>query len=566
MVKKSTTTKSKAASAPPAASSSDIAAVTKKALPELVIQDRLYIPLKLVDMRQMTKRYDRYIYDNNQCRRCEFREDRHSYACDECQHFKGRFKSFTEEIKNGKKYISLPRAELYNLEELGIKKYKLLVKTSQGTPLNKKLKLTRKLYDYQDACKSDMINGDGRKHYMPHGILKAPPRSGKTLTSIAIAIELGGKFLILANQEDLLKQFIIELKQSTNIEDVDKFEGKQSFGLCSKVEDFERYDICLATYQTFLSPAGKKKLKKIRKLFRTVLIDEVHRASAKCFSQVADAFHAHNRFGVTATDKRKDGMEFVVNQIIGHVITTAKSDTLKPKVYVIETKIKPPYAYKTWHGAMQFLVRSKERMKMVLEYVKKDLKNGHKIVIPVMYKKQAFELVEAIRKMGYTSEAFVAGVKRDELLARARAGKIDVVVGIRSIIATGVNVPRWSCIYTIAPISNPPNYYQETMRVCTPLEGKRQPIIRIFVDDMGMTKGCFRTCWFQTVVKHGFLFNDRHKEIASSIINTMGGRRYDDDGDEFKVYRDKTKSSAADIKSKAKTVSKWKPIGLFKRG
>jgi superfamily II DNA or RNA helicase len=174
---------------------------------------------------------------------------------------------------------------------------------------------------------------------------------------------------------------------------------------------------------------------------------------------------------------------------------------------------------------MQFLVRSKERMKLVLQYIKKDLKNGRKIVIPVMYKKQAFDLVERIREMGYKAEAFVAGVDREDLLKRARAGKIDVVVGIRSILSTGVNVPIWSAIYTIAPISNPPNYYQETMRVCTPMEGKMQPIIRIFVDDMPMTKGCFRTCWFQTVVKHGFEFNDRHKEKARLIINSMGSSR-----------------------------------------
>jgi superfamily II DNA or RNA helicase len=133
--------------------------------------------------------------------------------------------------------------------------------------------------------------------------------------SLAIAIELGEKFLILANQDDLLKQFIIELKQSTNIEDIDKFEGKQSYGICTKVEEFEKYDICLATYQTFLSPAGKKKLKAIKNLFSTVFVDEAHRASAKCFSSVVDNFSAKNRFGITATEKRKDGMEFNYNSI-----------------------------------------------------------------------------------------------------------------------------------------------------------------------------------------------------------------------------------------------------------
>jgi hypothetical protein len=81
---------------------------------------------------------------------------------------------------------------------------------------------------------------------------------------------------------------------------------------------------------------------------------------------------------------------------------------------------------------------------------------------------------------------------------------------------------------------------------------------------MGMTKGCFRTCWFQTVIKYGFEFNEAHKAKANAIIGTMGGRKYDDDGDEYKVYRDKTKFASEQTKAKAPK-TKWRPIGLFKR-
>jgi hypothetical protein len=95
-----------------------------------------------------------------------------------------------------------------------------------------------------------------------------------------------------------------------------------------------------------------------------------------------------------------------------------------------------------------------------------------------------------------------------------------------------------------------------------------QPIIRIFVDDMPMTKGCFRTCWFQTVVKHGFEFNDRHKEKARLIINSMGSSRKYEDDDEYKVFKDATKSSKPFGKGKAaaqKKPANWRPVGLFKR-
>jgi DNA-binding winged helix-turn-helix (wHTH) protein len=100
------------------------------------------------------------------------------------------------------------------------------------------------------------------------------------------------------------------------------------------------------------------------------------------------------------------------------------------------------------------------------------------------------------------------------------------------------------------------------------MDGKPQPIIRIFVDDMPMTKGCFRTCWFQTVIKQGFEFNEKHKDIAARIINSMGSRRKYEDDDEFKVFKDSTKSSKNTKKSPpSSTIVKkgWKPVGLFKR-
>lgn len=1035
----------------------------------LYLKDRLYIPCSAISERVLRKHYRKVVYQETTCQRCPHRPDRPSEFCENCEAFKGVFKTYKEVKFQNIPFYGIPRAELYCLDKLGlnIDDFKVVDKMAKGTPLDKKLKLTKVLYPYQLQCQQELISPqDPPPYYQPHGILKAPPRSGKcvvgntliitesgfcrirdlfydnqegvipasipvlskdrlrmtaalykqtvnqtilvttsrgfqiqgtpnhpvmsqgqwvaldqlkigqvldlqsvtyhpegslasltrlhelgnkvkqaiihqdalslgaglpsivltahakgqlvfieqffkipdqtklvvpysdcwlqfvrdlqlvllnlghltklkiasshieleidhsltqgtsaysdliesieiinqevtvydlsiphthsfisnglvshnTLTALSIAIELKGKFLILANQEDLLKQFIIELNKSTNV-----MKTKSTYKICSTVKDFQEHDICLATYQTFLSKKGQVKLEAIKDMFTTVIVDECHRVAAKRFSSVVSRFSAKNRFGLTATDKRKDGMDFITRQILGEVRANAQIDTLVPKVYVIETNIKPVYQYRSWNGAMQFLARSSKRKKLILDYLKRDLENGHKIVVPVAYKRQAFELVKAVQSLGYTAEAFVAGVKRDELLDRARLGKIDVIVGIRSIVSTGINVPVWSCLggntwlptkhghirmktldesmtnlilhngegpasinfcglrktadskiigtqygheitasldhkfvtvtkdyqildkttadlkpgdrllsracffyklegaesdnhsearyafyylaglydmedpediglfefqpfvayargllncrpsflrsldklrnrlvfqarieileivqhqifhlfgthgvldrkkkrlvyqksaqlsvfteqltrlnqikppvldsissgyqpvtvtsirdggvvdlydvsmanpnfpyyvsgtvishncqYTIAPISNPPNYYQETLRVCTPMEGKKTPIIRIFVDDMPMTKGCFRTCWFHTFIKYGFVINEKHMGIAKKIINSMGRRFDEDEGDS--VYRDPEKA-----KEKQKT-KQWRPLNLF---
>ena len=72
--------------------------------------------------------------------------------------------------------------------------------------------------------------------------------------------------------------------------------------------------------------------------------------------------------------------------------------------------------------------------------------------------------------------------------------KIKIVIAMRSML-TGVNIPRWSAIYTVVPISNEPNYTQEVFRVCTPMEGKKTPVIRFMLDTgLGASFGCLRTC------------------------------------------------------------------------
>jgi hypothetical protein len=92
---------------------------------------------------------------------------------------------------------------------------------------------------------------------------------------------------------------------------------------------------------------------------------------------------------------------------------------------------------------------------------------------------------------------------------------------------------------------------------------------------MPMTKGCFRTCWFQTVLKQGFLVNDRNADIAKEIINSMGSsRRYEED-DEYKVFKDVTKGSStgncgrgrnnASAAQKKAAIARRQPLGLFKR-
>ena len=56
----------------------------------------------------------------------------------------------------------------------------------------------------------------------------------------------------------------------------------------------------------------------------------------------------------------------------------------------------------------------------------------------------------------------------------------------------GIDLQAPSMIYVVVPMSNPAMFYQLSNRVATNYNGKRQPEVRIMVDHMGASYGCFK--------------------------------------------------------------------------
>ena len=138
--------------------------------------------------------------------------------------------------------------------------------------------------------------------------------SHNTVMSAAIACKMGLKTLIVASQQEWLDEFYRTFcgngknAAMTNAPDIEKFEGRKIVGMCKTVEDFKKYDICLCTYQTFLSKGGRAKLQKIKSLFGLIVYDEVHGVGAEGYTRVALCLNAKHVIGLTGTPDRKDGL------------------------------------------------------------------------------------------------------------------------------------------------------------------------------------------------------------------------------------------------------------------
>lgn len=509
---------------------------------KLVLRDSIYIPVKDVSDEDVAKHYVKHFYEERICRTCPEKKHRFSDACANCElggHL-GTVNLVKKQIFNGQHCYGVPIGDRLNVErKLGIDfdDYKIVDKRTK-VAIDKRIKFLSPLRDYQVTIQKEWMTAK-------HGIIKAPPRSGKTITSLSICIALGQRFAIIADQKDFLDNFKEELEQHSNILRIQEKAGKPIYGFLKTKEDFFNYQIGFVTYQSFISDKnGKKKLKWLNENFGTIWTDEIHRGNAEQYAKFISNVTARYKGGCTATPERKDGRHIILEDLVGPVVAEATVESMKPLVTLhltgVHPKNKKTYTRgpAAWTNANKFLAVHPERNKYILQGVMHDLKQGRSLVMAVMFTEQVKDLVNMINKAVGENIAvgFVGGGgeknkrMRKQIIDDARAGKVRVVVGIRKLMQLGLNVPRWDTLYLISPISNEPNWQQESRRICTPMEGKKRPVIRMFVEtEMPIPFGCFKN-----TLKHslgfGYQLSKRAKTIVSGL-DIKGSRQVEDHDD-----------------------------------
>lgn len=343
-----------------------------------------------------------------------------------------------------------------------------------------------------------------------YGMGEAPPRFGKTICMSNITCRAGLKTLVVVHQVELAEQFESEFRRCTNIAQEEHRLRRKLVGYCKSFADFEKYEICITTWNRFHAPKPREDadertvqmqvrrakavaaaIAKLRNSFGLVLVDEAHRAASACFSAVVGQFNPWYRFGVTATPDRKDQLDAVIKLIIGPVVTRADEQKVLLRVRPIYTGFTPHFT--RWHAYEAQIARDGRRNKLALELVEKDVKAGHSVVVVCKRTKHILEFTQALVARGIRAEAFWSGQKdRKGLLERAKKGHTQVTVAYRGMLL-GINVPRWSSMHILSPGNNAPNHIQEISRVRTVMEGKRYAVLRDYLDACGASNGCYKT-------------------------------------------------------------------------
>lgn len=154
-------------------------------------------------------------------------------------------------------------------------------------------------------------------------VFRARTGFGKTISSLIVAARLGMSTLIVVDQTNLKDQWIEALTKHFGMKesDIGIIQGKK----------VEPKPVTIAMIHTL---SQKSLPLEVYSYFGFMIVDEVHTAGAPTFSAVLMQFSATCRLGISATPKRRDGLQKLLDDNLGKVRVYVADEHKSSSVYV----------------------------------------------------------------------------------------------------------------------------------------------------------------------------------------------------------------------------------------
>jgi superfamily II DNA or RNA helicase len=289
------------------------------------------------------------------------------------------------------RYVALPRGCKGALEDLlqdlGIE---LLIEDERNTGEALDLKFHGELSSLQCQVVESMV---------PHdiGVLVAPPGSGKTVMGIHLAALRGRNTLVLVHRKQLLEQWRAQLALFLDIAPTEigqlgggkrKLTGKIDIAMIQSLARAKSEPVDLANYGH-------------------VIVDECHHVPAVSFERVMKNVAARFITGLTATPKRRDGHDRILDFQLGpirHTVAPADQAALRQfahELIVRQSLFEPPDGILSSgiQGLYGALARDDRRNELIINDVIQALEAGRSPLVLTERREHLELLEERLRPM-----------------------------------------------------------------------------------------------------------------------------------------------------------------------
>lgn len=354
-----------------------------------------------------------------------------------------------------------------------------------GNVIDKNMKITMPLFDYQEEAVEAMVKAKG-------GILEGACGCGKTQIGIEIAKRLGKNTLWLCHTGDLLRQTVDRIHKLYPYLPV----GTITEGSIGMVND----GITVSTIQTLVDIDPEIYAKK----FDVVITDECHHVSgsptiSKMHIKILNYVAARYKYGLSATLTRADTL---IKSMYAYVGTNTEGDfspvfrikkdqtnTLIAKH--IRVDLNTPFSYDTldesgmfnYPALVEFLGNNEGRNKAIVNNVISALEKHKKQLVLCQRIDQCETINKMLQERGVKSVLLVGKVtnkKRKEILNGV--ADWNVIVATLSLAKEGLDVPELSCLHWGMVVSDKVATIQSVGRIERVYEGKPEPEVYDYVD------------------------------------------------------------------------------------
>lgn len=344
------------------------------------------------------------------------------------------------------------------------------------------------LYPYQEkAVKSS------KEHL--YGILQSPCGSGKTRCGLALIKEYGRPALWLTHTKDLLNQS----KRAA-----EEFFDKDLLGTITEGKVNIGKGITFATVQTMC----KLDLSQYKDMWDLIIVDECHRVCGtptqlSMFSKVLNSLSARHKYGLSATVHRGDGMIKATYALLGSVVYFVPDEDIADRVMQVGIKpigtgIKASRECLNTDGTLNYV-------KMISHLCENDVRNNliaNSIVADKDFsclilsdRLEHLERLMALLPPTMQKDAVMISGKmttkkgkaeREQAIEDMRTGKKKYLFATYNLCKEGLDIPRLERLFLTLPHKDYAVITQSIGRIARTFEGKADPIVYDFVDEIGM--------------------------------------------------------------------------------
>ena len=343
------------------------------------------------------------------------------------------------------------------------------------------------LYPYQEQAVMAAKNG-------LYGILQSKAGSGKTQMGIALIKEWGRRALWVTHTKDLLDQ---------SKERALRYMDKNLIGTITEGKVNIGQGVTFATVQTL----SNLNLSQYKDMWDVIIVDECHRVAGtptqmSMFAKVLNSLSARHKYGLSATVHRADGMIQATFSLIGDVVYTVPDEAVADKVMQVGIKpigtgIKLTVECLNTDGTLNYtklinylcnsftrnigiideLIDQKDKSCLVLSDRLEHLEKLLNMLPDDMRSQAAMISGKMTTKKGKA--------EREQAIEDMRTGKKKYLFATYSLAKEGLDIPCLERLFMVTPQKDYAVITQSIGRIARTYNGKADPIVFDFVDDIG---------------------------------------------------------------------------------